>query len=150
MRDELLKIVVSDSNFKRICYKINLSYAEDIYQETCVELLTIPEHRLPEPKYLNFWFYRVAFNIMSKRGKLGSIVLKNEHELDLGGESEMSNERLMREAERFMLSLNEFENRVVLLYNELGDMKKVQRATGISYSALRAVREKLKLKAKEI
>jgi hypothetical protein len=43
-----------------------------------------------------------------------------------------------------MFSLSEFENRIVLLYNELGDMKKVQRATGISYSALRAVKEKIK------
>jgi hypothetical protein len=43
-----------------------------------------------------------------------------------------------------MLNLSEFENRVVLLYNQLGDMKKVQRATGISYSALRMVKEKIK------
>jgi hypothetical protein len=42
-----------------------------------------------------------------------------------------------------MLNLTEFENRIVLLYNELGNMKAVQRATGISYSALRAVKNKL-------
>ena len=46
--------------------------------------------------------------------------------------------------ENFMLDLPEFENRVILLYNELGNMRKVQRATGISYSALRMVKEKLK------
>jgi len=150
VRDELVKIVISDSNFKKICYKINYSYAEDIYQETVEELLTIPEHRLPEKKYLNFWFYRVAFNIMTKRGKLGSIVLKQEHELNVLTESEQAHERLLREAEKFMLSLNEFENRCILLYHKYGDMKKVQRVTGISYSALRAVKEKMKQKAKEL
>lgn len=47
-------------------------------------------------------------------------------------------------AEDLLMDLPEFENRVVLLYNELGNMRKVQRATGISYSALRKVKEKLK------
>ena len=86
---------------------------------------------------------------MSKRGKLGQIVLRQEHELDLVATPELNNERLMREAEKFMLSLNEFENRIVLLYNHFGNMKEVQRETGISYSALRAVKDKLKLKSKE-
>jgi hypothetical protein len=47
-------------------------------------------------------------------------------------------------AEDLLMDLPEFENRVILLYNELGNMSKVQRMTGISYSALRMVKEKMK------
>ena len=47
-------------------------------------------------------------------------------------------------AEDLLMELSEFENRIILLYNELGNMRKVQRITGISYSALRMVKEKLK------
>jgi hypothetical protein len=104
----------------------------------------MPEHRLPDLKFLNFWFYRVAFNIFSKRGKLGSIIHKPQIDVKAFQTSEQEKENLIREAEKFMLNLSEFENRVVLLYNQLGDMKKVQRATGISYSALRMVKEKIK------
>jgi hypothetical protein len=49
-----------------------------------------------------------------------------------------------------MISLNEFENRIILLYNQIGDIKKVQRLKGIIYSALRSVKEKIKQKAKQI
>jgi DNA-directed RNA polymerase specialized sigma24 family protein len=143
-------IIVSDKSFKEMCYKINKHYAEDIYQETICEILTIADERLPDLNYLKFWFYRVAFNVMSRNGKLGKIVLREVIEFDIYTPSELSKEIMTREAEQFMLSLNEFENRIILLYNQFGDMKKVQRLTGISYSALRAVKEKIKQKAKQI
>ena len=146
----LVDIIVSDKSFKEMCFKINTQYAEDIYQETICEILTISDERLPDFNYLKFWFYRVAFNVMSRNGKLGKIVLREVIEFDIYTPSEVTKEVMTREAEQFMLSLNEFENRIILLYNQFGDMKKVQRLTGISYSALRAVKEKIKQKAKEI
>ena len=146
----LVDIIVSDNSYKEMCYKINTHYAEDIYQETICEILTIPDERLPDLNYLKFWFYRVAFNVISRNGKLGKIVLREVIEFDIYTPSEIIKEQMTREAEQFMLSLNEFENRIILLYNQYGDMKKVQRLTGISYSALRAVKEKIKQKAKEI
>jgi hypothetical protein len=149
-RLHLVDVIVSDKSFKEMCYKINTQYAEDIYQETICEILTISDERLPDLNYLKFWFYRVAFNVMSRNGKLGKIVLREVIEFDIYTPSELSKETMTKEAEQFMLSLNEFENRIILLYNQFGDMKKVQRLTGISYSALRAVKEKIKQKAKEI
>ena len=143
-REQIIHRVTTDKNFREICKRINANYAEDIFQEVCVEVLEMPEHRLPDLKFLNFWFYRVAFNIFSKRGKLGSIIHKPQIDIKAFQTSEQEKENLIREAEKFMLNLSEFENRVVLLYNQLGDMKKVQRATGISYSALRMVKEKIK------
>lgn len=143
-REHIIYRITTDKNFKEICKRINNNYADDIFQEVCVEVLEMPEHRLPDLKFLNFWFYRVAFNIFSKRGKLGSIIHKPQIDIKAFQTSEQEKENLIREAEKFMLNLSEFENRVVLLYNQLGDMKKVQRATGISYSALRMVKEKIK------
>lgn len=143
-REAIINRVTTEKNFKEICQKINANYAEDIFQEVCCEILEMPEHRLPDMKFLNFWFYRVAFNIFSKRGKLGSIIHKPKLDVRIFETSERDKENIIKEAEKFMLNLSEFENRVVLLYNELGDMKKVQRATGISYSALRMVKEKMK------
>ena len=150
LRREIIKKVIADANFKKICFKINSRYGEDIFQEVCEEILSIPEARLPEMNYLNFWFYRVAVNTMSVRGKLGKVVLKDS---DLENRKvkvisntniEFENEKLIKKAEKFMLELSEFENRVILLYNELGNMKRVQKMTGISYSALRSVKEKIK------
>ena len=150
LRREIIKKVIADANFKKICFKINSRYGEDIFQEVCEEILSIPEARLPEMNYLNFWFYRVAVNTMSVRGKLGKVVLKDS---DLENRKvkvisntniEFENEKLIKKAEKFMIELSEFENRVILLYNELGNMKRVQKMTGISYSALRSVKEKIK------
>ena len=150
LRREIIKKVIADANFKKICFKINSRYGEDIFQEVCEEILSIPESRLPEMNYLNFWFYRVAVNTMSVRGKLGKVVLKDS---DLENRKvkvisntniEFENEKLIKKAEKFMIELSEFENRVILLYNELGNMKRVQKMTGISYSALRSVKEKIK------
>jgi len=127
-----------------MCRKISISYADDIYQEVIYELLSMPENRLPDLKYLNFWFYRVAFNVFSSRGNLGKVIHRQKVNIPESSTNELNHEQMIREAERFMFSLDEFENRVILLYNELGDMKKVQRATGISYSALRTVKDKMK------
>ena len=127
-----------------MCNKITHNYNDDLYQEVCYHILTMPEDRLPEPNYLRFWFYRVAYSTMTKYGTLGRIIHKPIVKIAHEQSNELANEEAIREAEKFMLSLSEFENRVVILFNELGDMKKVEKATGISYSALRAVKEKLK------
>jgi DNA-binding CsgD family transcriptional regulator len=48
-----------------------------------------------------------------------------------------------------MLGCSEFENRIVLLYAEHKSMRKISKITGISYSALRSVKEKIKKFANE-
>ena len=169
-RKILINLATSKPDYIRLCKRINKNYAEDIFQEVCEQILTMPVARLPEVSYFNFWFYRVAFNIMSNRGKLGSVVCngyeveesvkledtsyegRNNHDfhkhksdrIPVPQEADFSGVDLLKEAEEFMLSLPEFENRIILLYAKLGDMKKVQRETGISYSALRYVKEKMK------
>lgn len=50
----------------------------------------------------------------------------------------------LRKVERVMVGMTEFENRVLLLYMQYGNMKKVERETGISYSALRLVKDKIR------
>lgn len=150
MRKALIDKVISDANYKKICQRINYQYADDIYQEVCCELLTMDESRLPELSYLNFWFYRVALNVISRHGQLGKYIHKREQLILSSRYDELTKEQLMKEAERFMLSLSEFENRIILLYNQYGSMKEVQRITGVSYSALRSVKELIKQKAKEI
>jgi len=154
-RTELIGIVVSDDSFRAICKKVSVSYSDDIYQHVCEKILTMPESRLPDHGYLKFWFYRVANNCMSKTGEIGKGTWREEPtELSSTYASHLSNksaiidqkasENMLSCLESTMLSLTEFENRIALMYVELGDMKAVQRTTGISYSALRQVKEKLK------
>lgn len=150
MKEELLKIINTDPNFRRICHVLNQSYADDIFQEVCLYLLETEDSKLPSTIGLNFWFYCVVRNMSSRTGAFGKIVLKQEKRLEEFYIIESNKENLIRKAEDFMLSLSEFENRIVLLYNELGDMKKVEKATGISYSALRKVKDKIKEKASQI
>lgn len=150
MKNELLKIINTDPNFKRICKTLNESYADDIFQEVCLYLLEVEENKLPSTDGLNFWFFCVVRNMSSRTGSFGKLVKREEQKIEDFYILESNKEHLIREAENFMLGLSEFENRIVLLYNELGDMKKVQKATGISYSALRKVKDKIKEKAKQI
>lgn len=144
MREQLIQHIANNPNYRQMCRKISVSYADDIFQEVCCEILTMPENRLPDFKYLNFWFYRVASNMFTCHGVLGKVIHKPTVDIPENETNELTHEEMIKEAERFMFSLDEFENRVILLYNQLGDMKKVQRATGISYSALRTVKEKMK------
>lgn len=152
----MISVITGNPSYQRLCKRVNASYADDIFQEVCSLILLLPEEKLPEETKLPFWFYRAAHNIMAPHGSLGYMVSREEVRADFEGignsfrNNEHESESMIKEAERFMLSLNEFENRVILLYNQLGDMKKVQRATGISYSALRSVKEKLKTKAKQL
>jgi hypothetical protein len=55
----------------------------------------------------------------------------------------------IKQIEAFLLGLNEFENRIVLLYAQYKSMRKISQMSGISYSALRAVKEKIKKFANE-
>lgn len=146
-RTELIGIVVSDIAFKNICKKVSASYSDDIYQHVCEKILTIPENRLPDHGYLKFWFYNVAKNSISKTGEMGKALFREvatDRPIGSIDQSSKQTDRDLKVCESIMLSLTEFENRIALLYVELGDMKAVQRQTGISYSALRQVKEKIK------
>jgi len=151
LRNELIQIITTDPNYKNICRVLNKNNSEDLFQEISVELLTMPEERLPKKKNeLNWWFYCIARNMSSKTGKVGLMFKEVKTDNEEFKTAEFSKEKLIREAENFMLSLNEFENRIVLLFCEHQNMKKIQKLTGISYSALRTVKDKIKLKAKSV
>ena len=148
LRKQILDKITSDENYLLICKKVNPSNYQDIFQEGCLHIME--SEKLPTIDYLNFWWYRLIFQMSSKTGQfrkkyVETQELSDKHLVDrYQPNNEYTNEKKIREAEKWMLSLNEFENRVVRLYIEYGDMKKVQRATGISYSALRSVKEKIK------
>lgn len=143
-----------------MCHKVSRQHGEDLFQEVAMLLLTIDEAKLPQESYFNFWFYRVAANLSSSRGNYGKMFSGdvvyfedmfaevNQDEDNIPRElvyiQEEIHEAAIDKGEEFMLNLPEFENRIVHLYNLYGNMRKVEKATGISYSALRAVKNKLK------
>ena len=143
-----------------MCHKVSRQHGEDLFQEVAMLLLTIDETKLPQESYFNFWFYRVAANLSSVRGNYGKMFSGdviyfedmfaevNQDEDNIPRElvyiQEEVHEAAIDKGEEFMLNLSEFENRIVHLYNQYGNMRKVEKATGISYSALRAVKNKLK------
>lgn len=178
-KEELIKIVTSDKSFKKTCDKVSRQYSDDIFQEVCEQILISKEEKLPPISDLKFWFWRVASNIIRKKGKLGKYLYRESENNSIGEDLRLiigyqddgilSEDNTLRgssiikktdhvdEEETLinyiddmtrlsdiMISLSEFENRVVHLYVQLGNMKKVERATGLSYSALRGVKEKIK------
>jgi RNA polymerase sigma factor (sigma-70 family) len=153
---ELVSIILNNKIYFDTCRNINKNYAEDIYQEVIEQLLTMPVERLPSKEYLQFWFYCTARNIISQNGKLGKLISK-DFATDIQFEIiEIENENKedsfdikIKQIEAFLLGLNEFENRIVLLYAQYKSMRKISQMSGISYSALRAVKEKIKKFANE-
>jgi RNA polymerase sigma factor (sigma-70 family) len=153
---ELVSIILNNKIYFDTCRNINKNYAEDIYQEVIEQLLTMPIERLPTKEYLQFWFYCTARNIISQNGKLGKLISK-DFATDIQFEIiEIENENKedsfdikIKQIEGFLLGLNEFENRIVLLYAQYKSMRKISQMSGISYSALRAVKEKIKKFANE-
>jgi RNA polymerase sigma factor (sigma-70 family) len=153
---ELVSIILNNKIYFETCRNINKNYAEDIYQEVIEQLLTMPTERLPTKEYLQFWFYCTARNIISQNGKLGKLISK-DFPTDIQFEIiEIVNENKedsfdikIKQIEAFLLGLNEFENRIVLLYAQYKSMRKISQMSGISYSALRAVKEKIKKFANE-
>lgn len=153
MRTNLINIILADNQYKETCIKIDYNYADDIYQEVIEQILTIPESRLPNENYLQFWFYCVAKNTISRNGKLGKLFSK---EIPMDQFIESESEKIIddsdldfKKIENFMLHCSEFENRIVILYAEHKSMRKISKITGISYSALRSVKEKIKKFANE-
>lgn len=143
--NQIIDILIKDKKYIDTCKSINYNYSSDIFQEVIEQVLTMPVERLPTHQHLPFWFYCVAKNVISRNGKLGKVLFKNENREYLFTEtSSQIADTDFKVIEEFMFNLNEFENRIIHLYNLLGDMKKVQRQTGISYSALRSVKEKMK------
>ena len=151
---ELVSIILNNKIYFETCKNINKNYAADIYQEVIEQLLTMPTERLPSKEYLQFWFYCTARNIISQNGKLGKLISK-DFATDIQFEIieiENNEDRFdieIKQIETFLLSLNEFENRIVLLYSQYKSMRKISQMSGISYSALRAVKEKIKQFANE-
>lgn len=151
---ELVSIILNNKIYFETCKNINKNYAEDIYHEVIEQLLTMPTERLPSKEYLQFWFYCTARNIISQNGKLGKLISK-DFATDIQFEIieiENNEDRFdieIKQIEAFLLSLNEFENRIVLLYSQYKSMRKISQMSGISYSALRAVKEKIKQFANE-
>ena len=151
---ELVSIILNNKIYFETCKNINKNYAADIYQEVIEQLLTMPTERLPSKEYLQFWFYCTARNIISQNGKLGKLISK-DFATDIQFEIieiENNEDRFdieIKQIEAFLLSLNEFENRIVLLYSQYKSMRKISQMSGISYSALRAVKEKIKQFANE-
>ena len=159
-REKFIKHISENKEYINMCYKVSRSHGDDLFQEVAMLLLTIDEAKLPQESYFNFWFYRVAANLSSARGNYGKMfswdivyledLLKevNQDEDNIPNELVFKEEEVKEAAidrgEEFMLNLPEFENRIVHLYNHYGNMRKVEKATGISYSALRAVKNKLK------
>jgi RNA polymerase sigma factor (sigma-70 family) len=157
-RIEIINEILNNESYKTTCFKINKKYCDDIFQEVCEQILTIKEERLPTKEHLSFWFFCVARNIISKQGKLGYIIYKNE---DYGyiyskedtlqeiedkscQDQEFDNIIDLNIIEQFMLDLDEIDNRILLYYNELGTLSKVHRATGISYETLRKAKDRIK------
>lgn len=144
IRNEHLNRVLNDEAYKRVCRKLSPSDFEDLYQEMCLHILSVEETKLPNYQQFNLWYYNTARNMSTRYGIVGKYTRRNEHAIPVFSTDENKTEKLIKAAEQFMIELDEFENRIVLLYKEYGNMKKVQRETGISYSALRAVKEKIK------
>ena len=149
-RNQLINKVVSEKQYKAICNKLNSSYGDDLFQEMCELILTIDEQKLEDIINFDFWFYRVASRMNSDTGTFGRLNKNNElpiynitHGSPLADSNDTSDTEL-KLTEALMLNLPEFDNRVILLYKELGNMKAVEKATGISYSALRKVKERIK------
>jgi DNA-directed RNA polymerase specialized sigma24 family protein len=150
MRNKFINHITRNKEYLNLCRKVSGEHYQDLFQEIAILLLTMPQDKLPQESYFNFWFYRVATNLCSKHGTYGYQFRFETVSLeDLSKEIVEQIEYVEKvdeyiPAEDLLMDLPEFENRVILLYNELGNMRKVQRMTGISYSALRMVKEKLK------
>lgn len=148
-RQHFINLLTNDIAYKQICRKVSSSMSDDLFQEMCLLILEIDEDRLPPIDRFNFWFYRIASNMSNSNGQIGKYLNRKERSIPEDFNNERQTELLIRQAEKFMIELSEFENRIVLLYNQHGNMKRVQRETGISYSALRKVKDKIKEKAHE-
>lgn len=149
-RNQLINKVVSEKQYKAICNKLNSSYGDDLFQEMCELILTIDEQKLEDIINFDFWFYRVASRMNSDTGTFGKLNRNQDisiYNITYGSplaDSGETGDTDLKNTEALMFSLPEFDNRVILLYKELGNMKAVEKATGISYSALRKVKEKIK------
>lgn len=152
MRDKIITHIVSNNQYKQLCKKLCGAHADDVYQDILITLIEMSDEKVPDMHYLNFWYVRVASNMCSKYGKYGRLFREDMHD-----RSQDITEMNIREVvdvfmvdedyttvEGFMLEQDEFTNRIIHLYNETGSMLQVSKMTGISYSALRKIKELLK------
>ena len=118
-RIEIVNEILNNPSYLDTCRKLDASYSDDIFQEVIEQILTIPAERLPTLNYLQFWYYCVAKNIISRNGKLGKLFTK---EIPMDEFLESESEKIIDESdidfkriENFMIDCSEFENRIVLL-----------------------------------
>jgi hypothetical protein len=149
-RDALVDLVIKDIAYKKKCKVFSPDNYEDLYHDIVLLLLEISEERLPTIENLPFWFFRVAKNKVSKTGcdkKLRSEIITDNFTKKLNPikqQPSVLTDAEIKKAERIMIELTEFENRVITAYNQLGNMKKVARFTGIPYASLRIVKDKIR------
>jgi hypothetical protein len=149
-RDALVNLVVNDDAYKKKCKVFSPNNYEDLYHDIVLLLLEITQDRLPTIENLPFWFFRVAKNKVSKTGcdkKLKQEIITDNFTKKLNPIKPYQNvltDAQIKKAEHIMIELTEFENRVITAYNQLGNMKKVARYTGIPYASLRIVKDKIR------
>ena len=152
MKHQIISHIVSNSQYKQLCKRLCGSHAEDVYQDILVAIMEMEPDKVPDINYLKFWYVRVASNMCSRYGKYGRIFREDMHDrtnditdmnirevVDVFGANEDYDQ-----IEIFMLEQDEFTNRIIHLYNQTGSMLAVNKMTGISYSALRKIKELLK------
>jgi hypothetical protein len=150
--NKIISHIVSNNQYKQLCKKLCGAHADDVYQDILITLMEMSNEKVPDINYLNFWYVRVASNMCSKYGKYGRLFRE-----DMYDRSQDVTDMNIREAvdifmadedyttvEGFMLQQDEFTNRIIHLYNKTGSMLQVSKMTGISYSALRKIKELLK------
>ena len=143
----MLNKILADESYKRTCINVAKSMSDDLYQDMCEMILTMPADKLPTNEHLSFWFYLVVKNKMSNSGEVGK-KLKHEVLCDFipcipdTSEEHTEDDNLSR-CEELMVELTEFENRTILLFNEVGSFRKIAQQTGIPYNALLKVKHKI-------
>jgi hypothetical protein len=110
-RIEIVNEILNNPAYLDTCRKLDASYSDDIYQEVIEQILTIPAERLPTLNYLQFWYYCVAKNIISRNGKLGKLFSK---EIPMDEFMESESERIIddsdldfKKIENFMLGCSQ-------------------------------------------
>jgi len=148
--NEIIKIITTNDSYRITCEKINSKYSDDIFQEVCYQILTMPAERLPNQQHLPFWFFCVARNIICKQGKLGFLIYKYEPSkkddlkiIDIEDNQIIIDDNELHKLENYMIDLSEFENRAILLYIQNKSMVKVAKILNVPYSRLREIKRKL-------
>jgi DNA-directed RNA polymerase specialized sigma24 family protein len=165
-RDDIIKELVNDKEYRRICNKIagNTGLGDDLYSELMLSLIEFKHlekvYRESEGKFF-FYVIRCALNMFrNKRSKFNKTYRANYAELDDNKEMMMEQEikidieavsaKVYAEIESIKQSYgNNFPYQVGLLqlYLKYGTLRKLSRETGIPlsscYNTLKEIRQKI-------